>query len=283
MKNRKLRLVANVAGFDTLIAEVKIQNFADEVDVKDWTDLVCPICGERPEWHGGYVCAKDNATYNHWSKLMRVIRGTKNVLKIPRLLEEKEEAVAKLFYLPVEEFAKLYVDATRKDEGEKGLIIAEKKPEKAREMAINLFKCIVAVEKTGKVIIAKWNDTNEEVIAMLERSKSGRILFREIIPSNLVSVRETLFVDEKAITAEDVKVAADFITHFVPKATPETFQVNDYRAAWKDGNVPEAPAEPAGTKVADIKAIMAMVYPDNGVPFKTVIEVPAAKPKKKAK
>lgn len=275
MKNRKLKLMANVAGFDTVIAEVKIQNFADEVDVKEWTELVCPICGEPTQWHGGYVCQKDNATYNHWSKLMRVIRGTKTALKIPRLLDEKEEAVAHLFYLPVDEFAKGYVDATRQENGEKGLVIAEKKEDKARAMAINLFKCIVAVEKDGKVIIAKWNDTNEEVIALLERSRSGRIVFREIIPSNLVSVRETLFLDENAITPADVKEAGDFIKHFIPKATPETFEVKDYRAQWKEGRAAEAPAEPVGEKVADIKAIMAAM--------KQVVEVPASKPKKKAK
>jgi hypothetical protein len=46
MKPRKLKLVAMVSGFATNIAEVHIQNFASEPELKDWTELVCP---ERQE------------------------------------------------------------------------------------------------------------------------------------------------------------------------------------------------------------------------------------------
>lgn len=255
MKNRKLKLVARVNGFETVIAEVKIQNFADEVDVKEWTELVCPICGEKPQYHGGYVCEKDNASFNHWSKLKRVIKGTAQALNIPRLLEEKEIATAYLYWLTIDEFAKNYVDATRKEDGEKGIVIAEKKPDKARAMAINVFKCVVAVEEMKYVIIAKWKDTNEEVVALLQPSASGRILMREIIPSNLVTVKETLFVDRNAITQDEVAEAGLFIKTFIPKATAETFQVTDYRAQWKEGKI-AVPAEPQGGNVADIRAIM---------------------------
>lgn len=253
MKNRKLRLVANVSGFDTLIAEVKIQNFASEIDVKDWTELVCPTCNERPTWKGGYECPKDNQTFGHWSKLKRVIKGTTKALNIPRLLKEKEEAIAKLSWLPSEEFAKKFTDATRKDEGEKGIILTDSASAK------NLFKLLVAVEQLKCVVIAKWNDTTEEIVGLLTVSASGRILIREIIPSNLVQVKETLFIDRKAITKQDVDEAKAFIEHFIPKATEETFTVSDYRAQWKDGfNITESPtAEPQ--KVADIREIMAKV------------------------
>lgn len=253
MKNRKLKLVADVAGFETLIAEVKIQNYASEVDVKEWTELVCPICGEKPKWDGGYVCEKDNATFGHWSHLKRVTRGTNQELTIPRLLKEKEQAVAKLSYLTTAEFADKYVDATRKDEGEKGVVLTD------TASAKNLFKLLVAVERLGYVIIAKWSDTYEEVVGLLTVSASGRILIREIIPSNLVQVRETLFIDRKSITEAEIEEAKGFVEHFIPKATDETFAVTDYRAQWKEGVPTEAEAPEQAQKVADIKAIMAQV------------------------
>lgn len=263
MKNRKLRLVANVSGFDTLIAEVKLQNFADEVDVKQWTDLVCPACGEKPEYHGGYVCPKDNQSFPHWSRLKRVIRGTTKALGIPRLLKEKEEAVAKLSYLTTEEFAQKYTDATRADNGEKGVVLTDSASAK------NLFKLLVAVEQLKYVIIAKWNDTTEEIVGLLTVSASGRILIREIIPSNLVQVRETLFIDRKSITKKEVEEAKLFVEHFIPKATDETFAVADYRALWKEGIATEAP-EPQ--KVADIKEIMSKLEIE--------VPIPRKKPKK---
>lgn len=271
MKNRKLKLVATISGFDTLIAEVKLQNFADEIDVKEWTELVCPICGKPTEYHGGYVCPNDKSAYNHWSKLKRVIRGTAKALTVPHLLKDKEEAVGRLSYIPFKDFAKNFVDATRQDGGEKGITLVNTDSASAK----NLFKLLVAVERLKCVIIAKWNDTTEEVVGLLTVSASGRILIREIIPSNLVQVRETLFIDPSLITEGEVEEAKQFIEHFIPKATPETFAVADYRAQWKDGIGTTAPVAPEPQKVADIKAIMAQL--------KVEVEVPASKPKKKVK
>lgn len=265
MINRKLRLVANISGFDTLIAEVKIQNFADEIEVKKWTDLVCPICGEKTEYHGGYVCQKDKAQFNHWSKLKRVIKGTAKELLSPRLLPEKETATAKLSYLTAEEFAKTYVDATRKEGGEKGVLLTEDASAK------NLFKLLVAVEQLHYVIVCKWNDTTEEIVGLLTVSASGRILIKEIIPSNLAIVKETLFLRRDAITPQEVDEAKAFVSHFIPKATPETFQVHDYRVQWKDGVRVEAPEAPV-QKVVDIKEIL-----------EKALVVPQAKPKKQRK
>ena len=42
MKPRKLKLVADVMGMQTPIAEVHIRNFADEQQLNEWTELVCP-------------------------------------------------------------------------------------------------------------------------------------------------------------------------------------------------------------------------------------------------
>ena len=170
-------------------------------------------------------------------------------------------------YFPSDEFARKYVDATRKDEGEKGVVLTDSASEK------NLFKLLVAVEQLRYVIIAKWNDTNEEVVGLLTVSQSGRILIREIIPSNLVQVRETLFIDRKAITKAEEEEAKMFVEHFIPKATDETFAVADYRARWKEGLPTQAEApEEAKQKVADIKAIMAQVAIE--------VQAPKKKPKK---
>lgn len=256
-----------MSGFDTLIAEVKIQNYASEIDVKEWTELVCPTCNEKPAWKGGYECSKDQQTFGHWSKLKRIIRGTTQALTIPRLLKEKEEAVAKLSWLSAEDFAQNYVDATRKDEGEKGVILTDSASAK------NLFKLLVAVEQLKYVIIAKWKDTTEEIVGLLSVSASGRILIREIIPSNLVQVKETLFLDRNAITNEDIEEAKAFVEHFIPKATEETFKVNDYRAQWKEGTITNETAEPETQKVADIKAIMA----------KALVQIPTIPTPKKRK
>lgn len=267
MKNRKLRLVANISGFETVIAEVAIKNFASEIDVKDWTDLVCPQCGTKPKWTGGYICPNDQTTFNHWSKLKRVIKGTLTALTTPRLIAEGEVAVAKLSWLTQEEFAHDYTDATRKEDGEKGVVLTEDK------YASLLFKLLVAVEELGYVIITKWNDTNEEVIGLLTTSASGRILIREIIPSNLIKVKQTLFIDRKAITPEEVAEAKAFVQHFIPKATPETFQVKDYRAKWKQGQVAVAEPEEQTQKVLDIHEILKQ--------HKIEVQVPPAKKKAK--
>lgn len=181
-------------------------------------------------------------------------------------MKEKEEAVAKLSYLTSEEFAKEYVDATRKDEGEKGVVLVD------NAGANNLFKLLVAVEQLKYVIIAKWNDTTEEIVGLLTVSASGRILIREIIPSNLVQVKDTLFLDRKAITTEEVEEAKGFIQTFIPRATKATFEVHDYRAQWKAGLSTSGVVAPEPQKVADIKEIM-----------KQLVTVPTTKPKPKKK
>jgi len=85
MKPRKLTLVAKVMGMDTKIAQVKIQNFAKETELKDWTDLVCPKCLEKPGYHKSlYECNSCNETYSWWGKLARIVKGTKQIINISR-------------------------------------------------------------------------------------------------------------------------------------------------------------------------------------------------------
>lgn len=249
MRNRKIKLVATISGFDTEIATIKIQNYAQEKAVSDWTELVCPICGEKTQYMGGYHCQKDNVDFNHWSKLKRVIKGTTQPLETPRLIAEKEIPKAQLTYLTKAEFAQQYTDATRKDEGEKGILLVDNTDDKVKL----LFKLLVAVEELNYVVVAKWNDTTEQIVGILTMSASGRILIREIIPSNLLIQKETLTLDRTKITQQEVEEAKAFVKAFIPKASAETFTVNDYRVGIE--GIAQEPQTPQ--KALDIKEILA--------------------------
>jgi hypothetical protein len=79
MKPRKLRLVADVSGFQTVIAQVHVRNFASEPELKDWTELACPSCLTQTKYHGAtYECESCGQSYSWWGKLLRVIKGTKH-------------------------------------------------------------------------------------------------------------------------------------------------------------------------------------------------------------
>lgn len=249
MRNRKIKLVATISGFDTEIATIKIQNYAQEKAVSDWTELVCPICGEKTQYMGGYHCQKDNVDFNHWSKLRRVIKGTTQPLETPRLIAEKEIPKAQLTYLTKAEFAQQYTDATRKDEGEKGILLVDNTDDKVKL----LFKLLVAVEELDYVIVAKWNDTTEQIVGILTTSASGRILIREIIPSNLLIQKETLTLDRTKISKQEIEEAKAFVTAFIPKASAETFTVNDYRIGVE--GITQEPQTPQ--KALDIREILA--------------------------
>jgi len=249
MKPRKLKLIAKVSGFPTAIAEVHIQNFASEAELKDWTDLVCPTCLEQPEYHGAsYECKKCGQTFSWWGKLLRIIKGTKTKLDMPRLLAEKEIAVGELYKMKRREFAK-YCDATK---AERGLVVED------GNSAHNLFKLLVATEKLGYVIIVVYKDTYEEVIALLKISESGRIKLQEIIPINLAKIKQSLMLNREEITAKDVEEAGQFVEQFIPVATEEKLKVSDYRTAWIEQHVQEEPEKEA-EKVVQIKEIMAKV------------------------
>jgi len=248
MKPRKLKLVAKVAGFPTAIAEVHIQNFASEPELKDYTELVCPSCLEPTEYHpASYECKKCGQTFSWWGKLVRVIKGTKVKIDMPRLLKEKEVAVGELYKMKRNEFAK-YCDAVK---SEKGLIVED------GNSAHNLFKLLVATEKLGYVIIVLYKDTYEEVVGLLKVSDSGRIKLQEIIPINLVKIKESLMLNRDEITEKDVEEAGQFVEQFIPVATEEKLKVHDYRTAWVEQHVQEQPEKEA-EKVVQLKEIMAM-------------------------
>lgn len=218
MKPRTLKIVADVMGMQTAIAVVKIQAFATEPELKQWTELVCPKCNKKPRYSGARYECECGATYSWWGKLKRVLKGTVQEVLMPRLLGTGEKAVAKLYKMDITVFSK-YVDATR---AERGLIV------KDASSATNLFKLIVATERLGKVLIVRYNDTKEEVVALLTKSVSNRIILKEIIPINLLQLRETLKMDMGAITEKDIEEAKGFMG-IIPEATEQTLMVNDYR------------------------------------------------------
>ena len=159
---------------------------------------------------------------------------------MPRLLESGEKAVAKLYKMDIATFSK-YVDATKTEKG----VTVEDEPS-----ATNLFKLIVATERLGAVLIIRYNDTTEEVVALLTQSVSGRIILKEIVPLNLLQLKETLKLDMARITEKDIEEAKGFL-HIIPEATEETLKVTDYRVGAL--NVTPASEE----KVLELETILA--------------------------
>ncbi len=247
VKPRRLKLVAKVSGFATPIAEVSIQNFASEAELKDWTELVCPECLKPTKYQGGGSACKAHGSFSWWGKLARVVKGTTTKVAMPKLVKEGEITQGTLFKMKREDFAK-YVDATK---SEKGVIVTDS------GSAHNLFKLLVATESLGYVIIAVYNDTTEQVIALLKVSASGRIILQEIIPLNLVKVKETLMLDRSEISEQDIEEAKGFLQAFIPDAKEQNLKVSDYRTMWLEQHL-ETP-EQETEKVVSLKAIMATV------------------------
>jgi hypothetical protein len=240
MKQRTLKVVADVMGMQTSIAVLKIQAFATEPELRQWTELVCPKCSNKPSYRKAVYECECGQSYSWWGKLKRVLKGTVTEVLMPRLLGSGETAVAKMFKMDIATFSK-YVDATKT---EKGVTV------KDEATATNLFKLIVATEKLGKVLIIRYNDTTEEVVALLTQSVSGRIIFKEIIPINLLQLKETLKMDMSAITQKDIEEAKGFL-NIIPEATEQTLMVSDFRVGAL--NVTAVSEE----KVVELKAILA--------------------------
>ena len=78
MKIRKLQFVTSLSGMTMSLGDVKISKLADIKKAK--TDLVCPECGKKPQWKGGYDC-ECGKHYNHWSQLRRVFPNGEVVVK----------------------------------------------------------------------------------------------------------------------------------------------------------------------------------------------------------
>lgn len=144
------------------------------------------------------------------------------------------------------DFAK-YCDATKSEKGVSQVDSGS---------SHNLFKLLVATEKAGYIIIVKYNDTTEEAVALLKISQSSRIILQEIIPLNLVQIKDTLMLNSSEISEKDVLEAKAFVEQFIPGASEETLKVSDYRTAWIDQHIIEKPVEDQG-RVVQIREIMA--------------------------
>jgi len=219
------------------LATVTVQPFAGEADWKHGTELVCPQCGVKPHWIGGYNCDCGFKT-STWQGLKRILSSTKEAIVKTRLIAEKEEIIADLFTMPIEEFSN-YVDATRTEYG-----VSVKDETSAK----NLKKLIIATEKLGKVILVRYNDTYEQVIGILTLSLSNRVIIKDIIPLNLAEIKETLTVNVAEVTPQELAEAEQLI-QMLPKALPEHFEVEDYRTKYMT-------EKPVSEKVIALEAII---------------------------
>jgi hypothetical protein len=217
MKERYLHIVAKFGVIESQLAVVKIQSFADLQTGE--VERVCKKCGMKPQWTNGfYRCPQCGETYGHWSALRMQDPTTHEEIVKERLIPEKAEVKAEAFVMGIEEFAK-YCDATL---GEYGVTI------KNEQDSINLRNLLVAVHSLNKVIIIVFKDTYEERIALLTTSLSGRVILKEIIPINLAVIKQTLTVNLRAVTPEEIAQAEQLIK-MLPPATEETLKVKDYR------------------------------------------------------
>lgn len=243
MRRRTLRVVATLGGFPLVLGELLIEQFAKMSDWQKGTSLVCPKCGDKPKFKGGYKCEGCGSDYGHFSYLKRVDAEGSEIVK-PRLAENKEKVSAQLYRMSMTEFSDKYADATL---GELGVVV------KDQNSAMNLMKLVVAVERLGQVVIVKFNDTYEQRIALLSISLSNRVILKEIIPMNLLESEETLRVDMNKISDKDILEAQALLT-MIPTATEEVLMVSDYRTL---GRVEAKTAETP--KVQELSEILAKV------------------------
>lgn len=273
MKARRLVLQATVMGFSANIATIKIGNPAKEHELKDYTDLVCPQDKKKPQFEmSKYRCTCGFSTTT-WQGLLRVLKGTTTPLEMPTLTKGNSEAeIARIYKMTLEAFAKIadYVDP--KD---------AERPVTAEDEAsiVNLYKLIVAQAETNHIIILKWNDTKEQVIALLTTTQSGKIIVRKIIPPNLVVVGDSLMLDKSKMSDKDIEEAKQFLKQ-IPDATKDVLEVADYRIKQFQVHQPEE------QKVTAISSIMEKAKTRKDIVKETnkreiVVEVQTSKKKQK--
>lgn len=239
MRRRTLKLVAHLSGFPMALGEVTVEKFAKLQEAE--TILTCPNDGEVPTWKGEYTCEKCGTKYNHWSRLQRLVKATRQIIEKPKL--SQEHAPAEVYVMKAEDYANKYADATLDEHG-----IVAKDP----QTAMNVKKLLVAVERLGLVVIVRFADTYEERICLLAVTMSGRVVLREIIPVNLALIGETLRINMADITEADV-IEAQQLVKILKNADENTFKVSDYRTI----GIAERPVE--SPKVQSFQEILAKV------------------------
>jgi len=237
MRDRKLRITAQFGPMQMAVGDVKVVKFAD-VRQAD-TELVCPKCGEKPAWAGGYSC-NCGERYPHWSRLKRILKATgQEILKV-KFTEDKGIVQAAAYVLPRKDFAERYSDATLEEKG----IVAQDPP-----TARNLRNLLIATQLLEKVIVVAYKDTYEERTCLLTVSSSNRVLLKEIIPMNLLELEETMRADVSQASPQEIEAAKKFVD-MLPPPTEDIFICHDYRAVGLEAV--EKPSE----KVVELEAIL---------------------------
>lgn len=265
MRPRTLKISAIISGFKLPIATLKIEKFADVLEAE--TELVCPSCGQKPKWQGGYDCSccpkcgkpmerqiiDDKGTvnwkcptdgyqepnhFNHWSQLKRILKDTGEEIIKPKLLTG-EDVIADLYVMTQEEFGQKHADAGLT---EYGVVVEDDTSAK------NLKKLLIALTNLHWVSVIRYNDTYEERVALLTVSLSNRIILKELIPENIADIRETMRVDLSGITEKDIQEAESFVKQ-LPKAEDTLFEVHDYRTKGTEG-------KQVSPKVLELEAIL---------------------------
>jgi DNA-directed RNA polymerase subunit RPC12/RpoP len=261
MKPRKIEIFAKVGGFEISYGVFRIVPYAKEMEPE--TERRCPKCNIKPAYTQPlYKCSQCGQEWHHWGGLTRYVQGT-NVALIPKPLEPESDRPRRAVIVKMErtKFAEKEGDAGKETYG-----IMPEDPKAAQ----NLMNLVVAHDRLDKVIILTWNDTTEEIKALLTLSESNRILVQNIIPANLAEIRETAKVDLTKINENDLAQAKVFI-NAIPDATEDTFTAHDYRIEGL-----EAVARKSENAVALEKILAAQKQAEP-------IPVPVSKPKKAAK
>ena len=224
MKSRKLVLSATLMGMPIKLATIKVGSPANEAELKQWTDLVCPEDKRSTHYVPPVYECECGFKATAWQKLTRVIKGTTKILKIPKLTQDDTVQQAQMYRISTPNFIALKIaDCVDSKDAEHPVLCDDD------ESKSNLFKIMSAQESGQSVIILRWNDTTEQIIAMLTLTPSGRIVLRKLIPKNLVrGLERGLWFDKTKLTEDDIDQAKVFLKQ-LPEATAKTFEVNDYR------------------------------------------------------
>ena len=221
------------------IAKLKLTETSIERKAK--TDRVCPKCSQKPAYQSAlYKCACGYETKT-WQGLKLIIAGTGEDASKQKLKELGDESQAILTRMGIDEFQR-YTDDTLKTFG---ATVSDPKS------ADNLQKILIASKLLGEVAIARWNDAYEYHIALVTVSDSNTVLLKEIIPINLVQRQETMKVDFKRFTPEQIAKAKEFVAQ-LPEADEDTLTAHDHREIGLDA--PEA----VSSKVKDLESILEM-------------------------
>jgi len=247
VRPRRIRLTASLGPFQYIpMGEFKVMDYARNLYEKasegGATVRLCPRCGGKPEWQGGYRCPPPcGAEYKHWSQLKWALGNGVEIVR-QRLIPPKEVPQASIHFLPREEYSKNHVSAV---EHQYGIIPEDEKAAK------NLRLLLVAVSEMGHVIILRFPDNDVWRVCSLTVGEDARVVLNELVPTNLLEVEETLRMDISGIRPELVEQAKALLAN-IPRADETVFQVDDYRAQVAGAE----PAKAAPAKTRDLEEIL---------------------------